>query len=73
MMQFSSSLDYQAQAEKCIEWAERATDAETELHWLYLAQAYRSLAAAVEKEETAPVWGDASLLEFDRSAVPTRH
>ena len=65
--------DYRAQAEKCLEWAERATDAETELHWLYMAQAYRSLAASFQKEEREPVWGDASLLEFVHSVSPTRH
>ena len=71
-MDFSTPADYHAQAEKCLEWAERATDAETELHWLYMAQAYRSLAAALEREPQ-PLWGDASLLEFSDSVSPTRH
>ena len=50
-MDFNNTPDYRAQAEKCMEWADRASDAETELHWLYMAQAYLSLAAAVEKDE----------------------
>lgn len=72
-MDFNTNPDYRAQAEKCMEWAERATDAELELHWLYMAQAYRSLAAASPKEEPHPVWGDASLLEFNRGDSLTRH
>ena len=72
-MEFNTTPNYGAQAEKCLEWAERATDAETELHWLYLAQAYRSLAAALGKEEAHTVWGDASLLEFNGSDLSTRH
>jgi hypothetical protein len=72
-MVFSTPPDYRAQAEKCMEWANRATDAETELHWLNMAQAYLSLASAVEKDEAHPVWDDASLLEFNRSVSQTRH
>lgn len=72
-MGFSTAPNYQAQAEKCIEWAERATDAETELHWRYMAQAYLALAGAQAEELAHPVWGDASLLEFNRSVSPTRH
>lgn len=72
-MNFNTPPDYLAQAEKCMEWAQRAIDAETELHWLNMAQAYLSFAVAFEKENLHPVWGDASLLEFDREASPTRH
>jgi hypothetical protein len=72
-MNFHTPPDYLAQAEKCMEWAERASDRETELHWLSMAQAYLALAAALEKEVPHPVWGDASLLEFNRSISPTRH
>lgn len=68
-MNFNTTPDYRSQAEKCIEWAERATDAETEL---YMAQAYRSFAAA-QLEDPHPVWGDASLLEFNRGDSLTRH
>jgi hypothetical protein len=72
-MDFNTLPDYLAQAEKCMEWANRATDAETELHWLNMAQAYLSLASAVEKDEHDPLWGDASLLGFDHPISPTRH
>jgi len=72
-MDFSIPPDYLAQAEKCMEWANRATDAETELHWLNMAQAYLALAGALEKEAPHPVWGDASLLDFHYSISPTRH
>lgn len=72
-MNFNTTPDYRAQAEKCMEWAERATDAETELHWLYMAQAYLALARGVNKEVPHPVWGDASLLEFYDSNSQTRH
>ena len=72
-MDFSIRPNYNAQAEKCLEWAERAADAETELHWRYMAHAYLALAGALEREVPHPVWGDASLLEFNRSFSPTRH
>jgi hypothetical protein len=71
-MDFSNPPDYQAQAEKCMEWAERAADAETELHWLSMAQAYLALAGALEKGVPEPIWGDASLLEY-HNVSPTRH
>ncbi len=72
-MDFSTPPDYQAQAEKCIEWAERATDAETELHWRYMAQAFFAFAGAEQREARHPVWGDAALLEFNPSVSLTRH
>ena len=71
-MDFSTPPDYQAQAQKCLEWAERATDSKTELHWLSMAIAYRALAGALEKEHPGD-WGDASLLAMDQSVSPTRH
>lgn len=46
-MNFSTPPDYRAQAEKCMEWAERSNDRETELHWLSMAQAYLALAGAL--------------------------
>ena len=67
-MNFNTTPDYHAQAEKCMEGAERATDAETELHWLHMAKAYQSLAAALEKEPDDvggglhTDWGDNNLL-----------
>ena len=72
-MDFNTPPDYQAQAEKCMEWAARAADAKTELHWLSMAQAYLALAGALETEISHPEWGDASLLEFDHSISQTRH
>ena len=72
-MNFNTTRDYRAQAEKCMECAERAGDAETELHWLYMAQAYLSLAAAFEHDEPHVEWGDASLLEFESGVSQTRH
>ena len=70
-MDFSTPPDYHAQAEKCMEWAERANDPETELHWLSMTQAYLALAGALEKEEPTDVWGGA--LHLDNSVAPTRH
>ena len=72
-MDFSTPPDYHAKAEKCLEWAERATDAETELHWLSMAEAYLALAGASDKRVPHTVWGDASLLDFNNSVSPTRH
>ena len=72
-MDFNVPPDYHAQAAKCMEWAERATDAETGLHWLFMAQAYLALAGALAKDVPHPGWGDASLLEFHHSISPTRH
>lgn len=71
-MDFSTPSDYQAQAEKCMEWAERATDAETELHWLHMAQAYRSLAAALKKEPQ-DVWGGGLHTDWGDNNLLTRH
>jgi hypothetical protein len=72
-MDFSTPPDYHAQAEKCMEWAERATDREAELHWLSMAQAYLTLAGALEKGNPKDVWGDASLLAMESGISPTRH
>jgi hypothetical protein len=71
-MNFNTSPDYQAQAEKCVEWAERATDRETELHWLSMARAYCSLAAAFEQKEPDDVWGGA-LPDMSHVNSITRH
>jgi len=46
-MDFSTPPDYRAQAEKCMEWAERA-NRETESHWLSMAQASVALAGSLE-------------------------
>ena len=72
-MNFNTTPDYRAQAEKCMEWAECATDAETELHWLYMAEAYRALAGAQETEKSQEPWGDASLLAGDYGISLTKH
>jgi hypothetical protein len=72
-MNFNTTPDYHAQAAKCMEWAERATDREAELHWLSMAQAYLALAGALENENLNDVWGDASLLDMDNGVSPTRH
>ena len=72
-MDFSTPPDYHAQAEKCMEWAERATDRETELHWLSMAQAYLALAGALENEDPKDVWGGALHGATDHSVAPTRH
>ena len=71
-MDFSTPPDYRAQAEECKEWAERATDAETELHWLHMAQAYLSLAAAFEKEPQ-DVWGGGLHTDWGDNNLLTRH
>ena len=68
-MDFDTPPDYHAQAEKCMEWAERAKDSEAELHWLSMAQAYRSLAEALETENPEDVWGGPVHHELS----PTRH
>ena len=72
-MNSNTTLDYHAQAEKCLEWADRATNAETELHWRYMAQAYLALAEAPEMDIPHSSWGDASLLEFTHPISQTRH
>ena len=72
-MDFNNTPDYRAQAEKCMEWADRASDAETELHWLYMAQAYLSLAAAFEKDEPADVWGGGLHTDWGDNNLLTRH
>ena len=72
-MDFSTPPNYLAQAEKCMEWANRATDAETELHWLNMAQAYLALAEVLEMKTPHSSWEDASLLEFNHPISPTRH
>lgn len=72
-MNFNTTPDYHAQAEKCLEWAERSTDAETELHWLHMAQAYLSLAAAFEKEEPEDVWGGALHPHMSHGNSVTKH
>jgi hypothetical protein len=72
-MDFSAPPDYLAQAEKCMEWAERANDRETELHWLSMAQAYFALAEALVKEDPQDVWGGHLPPGFDHNAMTTRH
>lgn len=72
-MNFNTTPDYRVQAEKCMEWAERATDAETELHWLRMAQAYRGLAAAFEKKEPEDVWGGGLHTHWGDNKLLTRH
>ena len=72
-MNFNTTPDYHYQAEKCMEWAERATDAETELHWLSMAQAYLALAGALEKEDPEDVWGGALHGALESSNSLTRH
>jgi hypothetical protein len=72
-MNFNTTPDYHAQAQKCLEWAERATDREAELHWLSMAQTYLALAGALETAHPQDVWGDASLLAMDNRISPTRH
>jgi hypothetical protein len=72
-MDFSTPPDYHAQAEKCMEWAERANDRETELHWLSMAQAYLALAEALNKEDPEDVWGGALHGGLENSFSPTRH
>ena len=71
-MDFSTPPDYHPQAEKCMEWAELSNDRESELHWLSMAQAYLSLAEAVEKENPVDVWGGALNDPLSRTNV-TRH
>ena len=56
-----------------MEWAERASDAETELHWLHMAQAYISLAAALEKDEPEEVWGGALHTDWGDNNLLTKH
>ena len=72
-MDFSTPPDYHAQAEKCMEWAERATDRESELHWLSMAQAYHALAVALENDDPNEVWGGALHDVWDNSLSATRH
>ncbi len=71
-MDFRTPPDYQAHAEKCMEWAERAIDPEIELHWLSMAVAYRVLAGVLENDQPDD-WGDASLLAMEENISPTRH
>ena len=56
-----------------MEWAERATDAETELHWLHMAQACLSLAVAVESDEPHDVWRGALHTDMTHEDALTRH
>lgn len=72
-MDFSTPPDYHAQAEKCMEWAERAKDRETELHWLSMAQAYLALAGALEKEDPIDVWVGRAHSSFNHNPSTTRH
>ena len=71
-MDFNTPPDYHAQAQKCMEWAERATDAETELHWLNMAQAYLSIAATFEKEPQE-AWGAGLHTNWGDNKFLTRH
>ena len=72
-MDFPTPPDYHAQAEKCMDWAERANDRQSELHWLSMAQAYLVLAGALENGNPKDDWGDASLLAMNSGTSPTRH
>jgi hypothetical protein len=72
-MDFHTPPDYHAQAEKCMECAERATDRETELHWLSMAQAYLALAGALENENPEDVWSGPPHPSLSQTVSATRH
>jgi len=72
-MDFNARPNYRAQAEKCVELAERAKDRETELHWFSMAQACLVLADAWEMEAHKDVLARSLCSSFDHNSSPTRH
>jgi hypothetical protein len=72
-MDYPTAVDYQAQADKCMEFAERAKDGETELYWLTKAQECLALAEALAKDDPKDVWGGPLCFAINQSVLPTRH
>ena len=72
-MDFNAPPNYRAQAEKCIELAERAKDRETELHWFSMAQACFVLADEWEREAHKDVLARSLWSSFNHNPPPTRH
>ena len=71
-MEYPTSPNYQAQADQCMEFAERAKDSESELYWLSKAKECLALAEAL-KEDPEDVWGGPLCFAINHSVLPTRH